>query len=102
MLEAWHVRFNVVTPRPLYAMKFGPSIIAELRSRFRLVLADEFQDTDTVKENLPFAFIERTQVSPHFVVVGDKKQSIYRFRDELSAYLEALSTPIRMAVGVFI
>ena len=72
----------------------GPSIIAELRSRFRLVLVDEFQDTDTVQWKIfRTAFIEQHTGIPAvpLVVVGDPKQSIYRFRGaELSAYLEAV------------
>jgi len=72
----------------------GPSIIAELRSRFRLVLVDEFQDTDTVQWKIfRTAFIEQHTGIPAvpLVVVGDPKQSIYRFRGaELSAYLDAV------------
>jgi exodeoxyribonuclease V beta subunit len=75
----------------------GPGMIAELRERFRLVLIDEFQDTDRVQWDIfRTAFLDdaaggagaqRSAV----VVVGDPKQSIYRFRGaELSAYLEAV------------
>jgi exodeoxyribonuclease V beta subunit len=72
----------------------GPLLVAELRDRFRSVLIDEFQDTDRVQwdifrrcfldDDLPG---DRSAV----VVVGDPKQSIYRFRGaELSAYLAAV------------
>jgi exodeoxyribonuclease V beta subunit len=72
----------------------GPALVAELRDRFQLVLIDEFQDTDRVQwdifrrcfldDDLPG---DRSAV----VVVGDPKQSIYRFRGaELSAYLAAV------------
>ena len=61
---------------------------------FRLVLVDEFQDTDTVQWKIfRTAFIEQHTGIPAvpLVVVGDPKQSIYRFRGaELSAYLDAV------------
>ena len=72
----------------------GQAIIAELRSRFRLVLVDEFQDTDTVQWDIfRAAFLEHHSgfTAAPVVVVGDPKQSIYRFRGaELSAYLSAV------------
>jgi len=70
----------------------GPGIVADLRQRFRLVLIDEFQDTDRVQWELfreAFANPDRGPVVP-VVLVGDPKQSIYRFRGaELSSYLDA-------------
>lgn len=72
----------------------GRAIIAELRSRFRLVLVDEFQDTDSVQWDIfRTAFLEHRSglTAVPVVVVGDPKQSIYRFRGaELSAYLSAV------------
>jgi len=71
----------------------APSIATELRRRFRVVLIDEFQDTDQVQwDILRCAFVEPVDDAPTttVVVVGDPKQSIYRFRSaELSAYLAA-------------
>jgi len=71
----------------------GPGLATELRRRFRLVLIDEFQDTDQVQwDILRTAFVEPVDGAPftRVIVVGDPKQSIYRFRSaELSAYLAA-------------
>ena len=72
----------------------GRGLVAELRDRFRLVLIDEFQDTDRVQWDIfRTAFLDAS-LSGHraaVVVVGDPKQSIYRFRGaELSAYLAAV------------
>ncbi len=69
----------------------GAGTIATLRARFSLVMIDEFQDTDQVQWSMfRTAFLDGD--SPvTTVLVGDPKQSIYRFRSaELSAYLEAL------------
>ncbi|MEK9837579.1 MAG: UvrD-helicase domain-containing protein [Ilumatobacter sp.] len=67
----------------------GPALVAELRDRFGLVMIDEFQDTDSVQWDIfRTAFLEGGPIP--VVIVGDPKQSIYRFRGaELSAYLEA-------------
>ncbi len=69
----------------------GVGTIATLRKRFALVMIDEFQDTDHTQWSMfRTAFLDGdTPVTT--VLVGDPKQSIYRFRSaELSAYLGAL------------
>jgi ATP-dependent exoDNAse (exonuclease V) beta subunit len=47
--------------------------------RFDLVLVDEFQDTNPVQARIMWRFV-RPDAS-NLIVVGDPKQSIYRFRD---------------------
>lgn len=71
-------------------------VIELLRRRFDVVLIDEFQDTDQIQWDIfRQAFVEPlddVMVNPvrRVVLVGDPKQSIYRFRAaELSAYLAA-------------
>lgn len=71
-------------------------VIELLRRRFDVVLIDEFQDTDQIQWDIfRQAFVEplaHVLVDPvrRVVLVGDPKQSIYRFRAaELSAYLAA-------------
>lgn len=98
--------------RSLLAGPDGPLAIAALRERLRLVLIDEFQDTDRVQWDIfRSAFVDRpcgssigssdagasgrdeSGAGPTVVLVGDPKQSIYRFRAaELSAYLDAVAT----------
>ena len=78
---------------------FGPrhgEVIDGLRSRFEVVLIDEFQDTDQMQWDIFRRAFHDTSVSTapgalrRLVLVGDPKQSIYRFRAaELSAYLQA-------------
>lgn len=57
-----------------------------LRSRFALVLVDEFQDTNPIQCEIVRG-LARTDYS-NLVVVGDPKQSIYRFRDADVALFE--------------
>jgi exodeoxyribonuclease V beta subunit len=76
----------------------APVVIDGLRSWYRVVLLDEFQDTDRVQWDIfERAFVRDNPVlsggtgRPDVIgLVGDPKQSIYRFRSaELSAYLTA-------------
>ena len=71
----------------------GDEIIRVLRSRYRLVLIDEFQDTDTFQWRLFSKVFDLDGVPDEFlalIVVGDPKQAIYRFRGaDIDAYLKA-------------
>jgi ATP-dependent exoDNAse (exonuclease V) beta subunit len=56
---------------------------AEFRERFRVILVDEFQDTDPVQAELLNLLTETdagSLRSGSLFIVGDPKQSIYRFR----------------------
>lgn len=68
----------------------GPAAVAALSERFRLVLIDEFQDTDPAQwEIVRTAFVGQSTV----VLIGDPKQAIYAFRGaEVNAYLEAVGS----------
>ena len=65
----------------------GPSAAARIRGRYRVVLVDEFQDTDPVQwDILRLAFHGSTTL----VLIGDPKQAIYAFRGaDVVAYLTA-------------
>jgi exodeoxyribonuclease V beta subunit len=66
----------------------GEAAAARLRERYRVVLVDEFQDTDPVQWDImrrAFGDGETT-----LVLIGDPKQAIYAFRGaDVYAYLEA-------------
>ncbi len=72
------------------------SLLAEIRSRFQVILVDEFQDTDPVQIELirtlsncqaSFSGHDSSSIAPVFFV-GDPRQSIYRFRGaDLDSYL---------------
>ncbi|GAY07783.1 UvrD-helicase domain-containing protein [Pseudonocardia sp. N23] len=65
----------------------GEAAAARLRSRYRVVLVDEFQDTDPVQWRiLSAAFHGHTTL----VLIGDPKQAIYAFRGaDVVSYLQA-------------
>jgi exodeoxyribonuclease V beta subunit len=66
----------------------GPRVRARLRGRYRVVLVDEFQDTDPIQWDilrLGFGGSDAT-----LVLIGDPKQAIYAFRGaDVYAYLAA-------------
>lgn len=57
----------------------NPSIQHRYRQRIRYVLVDEFQDTNQIQKEIVDALTGGEQTARLFVV-GDAKQSIYRFR----------------------
>ena len=62
-----------------------PSVLAELRERWRVLMVDEFQDVNPVQGELVRLLAglgENTSDGylPRLMIVGDRKQSIYAFR----------------------
>lgn len=71
---------------------------AYYRARFDLVMVDEFQDTNPIQARILFRFV-RPDFS-NLCVVGDPKQSIYRFRDaDVSLFQEVCEKmPVRLSL----
>ena len=83
----------------LHSPEMGDRLRAAIRAEFQVCLVDEFQDTDDIQwRALRRLFCEPpnwgekvvVEAGRHFVLVGDPKQSIYRFRgSDLAVYREA-------------
>ncbi len=59
----------------------GPSYVADkYRSQFKEVLVDEYQDTNLVQETILNLVSKEGEADGNRFMVGDVKQSIYRFR----------------------
>jgi len=83
--------------RTLQDPLLGPPAATAMRGRIRLALIDEMQDTDVVQwEVLRRALLDDPETlgpPADVVIVGDPKQSIYRFRGaDVDAYLAASRT----------
>ena len=66
----------------------GPAAAARLRDRYRVVLVDEFQDTDPVQWDIMRRAFGGGGGT--LVLIGDPKQAIYAFRGaDVYAYLQA-------------
>ena len=72
----------------------GPVAADRLRERYRVVMVDEFQDTDPIQwEILRRAFVDRSTL----ILIGDPKQAIYAFRGaDVYSYLDAVATADRV------
>lgn len=77
-------RAAAVVQDPQYAVA-----ISAIRSKYRMAFVDEAQDTDPLQWNIFRGIIQAISQDSFLVVVGDPKQSIYRFRGaDVNAYLE--------------
>jgi exodeoxyribonuclease V beta subunit len=67
------------------------AVASALQKRYKVVLIDEFQDTDRVQWSIFWALFGRPGSDGTLVLVGDPKQAIYRFRGaDVSVYLDAV------------
>jgi DNA helicase-2/ATP-dependent DNA helicase PcrA len=57
-----------------------PELIARLQEKYRHIFVDEFQDTSAFQTQILRLLCERGDHPPSLFVVGDVKQSIYKFR----------------------
>jgi len=74
------------------AAQYRPELVNEIRHRYRTVLIDEFQDTDQRQWDI-FNTLFGSDDRHNFFLVGDPKQSIYRFRGaDLEVYHQACNS----------
>jgi ATP-dependent helicase/nuclease subunit A len=69
----------ILDARTLLTADGGQSALAEVRRRCRILIIDEFQDTNGAQRDIAFA-IAGEGTGPQLFLVGDPKQSIYGFR----------------------
>jgi len=63
-----------------------PNVRQKLSQKYRYLMVDEYQDTNEIQYEIFLPILERLK-SGNLFVVGDEKQSIYKFRDaELSVF----------------
>ncbi|MDR2861579.1 MAG: exodeoxyribonuclease V subunit beta, partial [Syntrophobacterales bacterium] len=73
------------------ALTENGNLAGKIRNRFKAVLIDEFQDTDTVQYAIfHHLFLRGDKSRRPFFAIGDPKQAIYAFRGaDIFAYLQA-------------
>ncbi len=83
-------RFRRVLTDP----EIGASAARYLTARYRVILIDEFQDTDPVQWDIFSSLFGKEDGRSTLVVVGDPKQSIYGFRGaDVHTYQRAVNDP---------
>lgn len=79
----------------LEVVRHHPSVAAELRDRFRVVLLDEYQDTSVIQSDLLAALFSGTGV----MAVGDPHQAIYGWRGASAGNLGGFSAAFSGGAG---
>ena len=76
--------FDALIGRTRTLLRQRPDVIAGVRRQLRWLLIDEFQDTDPAQRDIAYRICgldgSATAGAPSLCIVGDPKQSIYRFR----------------------
>ena len=70
------LHYNDLIPTALEILRRSPAVRSHLQSRWGLVLADEFQDTD----NLQAELLDEISARARVILLGDSNQCIYTFR----------------------
>ncbi len=76
--ERGYIDFTDMEAATLFKLLENPSVADSLSREFDLLLVDEFQDTSPLQLAL---FSRLGEIAGTIVWVGDRKQSIYKFRD---------------------
>ncbi|MED0657122.1 ATP-dependent DNA helicase [Anoxybacillus ayderensis] len=69
--------FSTIQSETVYLLKNNPDVLAKLQEKIQYLMIDEYQDTNTVQEELIFLLAGKHQ---NICVVGDDDQGLYRFR----------------------
>ena len=78
LLDQYHFfDFEELIYRTVKLLDRDPVVLKDVRSRYRYIVVDEYQDIDTAQEKLIRLL---TGESHNIVVVGDDDQAIYRWR----------------------
>jgi len=77
--QARMVDFRDLVSGAVEVLQSNAAVRERMRSKFRLVLVDEFQDVDPAQFEL-LRLVAPPELRPRLVVVGDPDQSIYGFR----------------------
>lgn len=92
----------ILDTRDLLVSADGAAALERIRGRYRILVIDEFQDTDGAQRDIAYA-IARAFERPQLFLVGDPKQSIYRFRgadisvwNAVAGDLSAIAPPLPM------
>ncbi len=87
----------------------NPAVCARLRSGLRAVLVDEFQDTNDRQRQIVYAltgFNQQSKIenrkSIDLFIVGDSKQSIYRFRNADVTVFRQVQADVQASGGALI
>ncbi|HUI31499.1 MAG TPA: UvrD-helicase domain-containing protein [Candidatus Acidoferrales bacterium] len=73
--------FDDLQIKTMHLLRENQSVRTTLTSRFKHIMVDEFQDTNFLQYDIFLNLIDNFSGETKLFVVGDPKQSIYRFRN---------------------
>ena len=73
--------FDDLQIQTMRLIRTNANVRASLSSRFKHIMVDEFQDTNFLQYDIFLSLLDNFKGSARLFVVGDPKQSIYRFRN---------------------
>ena len=96
--------YDALVERTLAAVRDRADVRGALRSRLRWLFIDEFQDTDAAQLAIAEAIAALdeppTATSPRLCIVGDPKQSIYRFRGaDVTVWTQAVQRFAKLGIA---
>ncbi|MDR0597879.1 MAG: ATP-dependent helicase, partial [Treponema sp.] len=77
LAQIGNVDFGDLIKKPVEILRSNPEVAGRLRDRFRVIMVDEYQDSNVAQFEL---LKELWEPSAYLCVVGDDDQSIYSFR----------------------
>lgn len=86
--------FSAIQTEAYWLLTNYPDVLAELRTKIRYIMIDEYQDTNYIQEQLVFLFGGEHK---NICVVGDDDQGLYRFRG--ATIRNILEFPHKFAAG---
>ncbi len=81
--DAGFLSFDDLEEKALVLLEQNPNVLAKYRKQFRYIMVDEFQDTNERQRRLIYLLSGGHQeklLDKRLFIVGDAKQSVYRFR----------------------
>lgn len=75
-----HLCLKILTCNDENGEVYASSVAQKFREKFEEVLVDEYQDSNNVQETIMSMVSRKDLDNPNVFMVGDVKQSIYRFR----------------------
>ena len=75
-----HLCLKILTCNDENGEVYASSVAQKFREKFEEVLVDEYQDSNNVQETIISMISRKDLDNPNVFMVGDVKQSIYRFR----------------------
>ncbi len=75
--------FDTIAVKAVEVLETYPEILDRYRDKYKFIMVDEFQDTNQLQKKLVYLLAggqEKNLMDKRLFIVGDAKQSIYRFR----------------------